>query len=195
MTELIQTALLWGVYYFTHSALASLSVKNFTAQRFSWSATHHRFFYSLSATIGFGLLLFHYFSLRSHHNLFQPSIVSSITGYTMALSGSVIILVSSKAFNLLPFFGFSTGTPPDNTTLYKKGIYSLVRHPLYLGTLLLFWGNWLTSFSTHFLVISSVTSAYVFIGIYFEEKKLLKQFGKDYAVYRSETKMIFPYVL
>jgi protein-S-isoprenylcysteine O-methyltransferase Ste14 len=42
-----------------------------------------------------------------------------------------------------------------------------------------------------FVVFSSLT-IYILIGIYFEERKLLREFGQQYADYKSTTPMLLP---
>jgi protein-S-isoprenylcysteine O-methyltransferase Ste14 len=42
-----------------------------------------------------------------------------------------------------------------------------------------------------FIVYAALT-IYVLVGIYFEERKLLREFGDAYAQYRSMTPMLLP---
>ena len=52
---------------------------------------------------------------------------------------------------------------------------------------------WLTPVLTaSLLVIYTGLSLYIRIGIYFEERKLMREFGEQYAAYRAVTPMLFP---
>ena len=69
-------------------------------------------------------------------------------------------------------------------------LYQVVRHPLYLGLLILFWAA--PTMTLSHLVFSIGMTIYIFIGIHFEEKDLVKQFGQSYLEYKEKTPMVFP---
>jgi protein-S-isoprenylcysteine O-methyltransferase Ste14 len=70
------------------------------------------------------------------------------------------------------------------------GLYRYVRHPLYLGFLLVFWST--PEMSAGRLLFAAGATAYVLVGARFEEKGLLRRFGKDYARYREEAPLLIP---
>ena len=70
------------------------------------------------------------------------------------------------------------------------GLYRSVRHPLYTFSLLILWLSPSVSINS-FVVYASLT-VYVLIGIIFEERKLLREFGQAYADYRVSTPMLIP---
>ena len=69
-------------------------------------------------------------------------------------------------------------------------LYKLVRHPMMLGMLI---GLWVTPYMTlgHF-VLAIGFSVYILVGIYFEERTLIKQLGEEYRDYRDRTPKLFP---
>lgn len=195
MHEIIEVGIAWSVYYALHSILASSKIKQISLNRFSWSSTNYRLFYSIFSVIGFLLLIWHYKTTKASPPLLETNTTFTYISYFLMAVGSIVIMISSKAFKLTSFFGLSNKTQPDSETLYESGVYKLIRHPLYFGTLLAFWGNWLNSFSTTFFTIALVSTFYIFIGISFEEKKLKEQFGDKYKLYTNKTKMIIPFIL
>jgi len=75
-------------------------------------------------------------------------------------------------------------------TLITSGLYQFVRHPLYTFSLLILWFSPRLSLNS-FIVYAALTF-YVLIGIIFEERKLLREFGQEYTNYRSVTPMLIP---
>lgn len=72
------------------------------------------------------------------------------------------------------------------------GLYKYVRHPLYFGVLLVIW---ITPSMTHdHLFFSEVMTAYTLIGIWFEERDLVRRYGEDYVKYQRRTPMLIPFL-
>ncbi len=69
-------------------------------------------------------------------------------------------------------------------------LYRLVRHPLYVGWLVIFWAA--PMMTVAHLVFAIVTTAYILIAIQLEERDLADAFGNDYADYRRRTPMLVP---
>lgn len=77
-----------------------------------------------------------------------------------------------------------------NGKLVITGLYRHMRHPLYTFGLLFIW---LTPMMTvNMLVVYISSTLYIIIGAYFEERKLLREFGDAYAEYQSNTPMLIP---
>jgi protein-S-isoprenylcysteine O-methyltransferase Ste14 len=74
--------------------------------------------------------------------------------------------------------------------LVTRGFYRMVRHPLYTFGLLTLWLS--SSVSLNAFIIYVGLTIYIFVGIYFEERKLLREFGQAYADYQSVTPMLVP---
>jgi methanethiol S-methyltransferase len=80
-------------------------------------------------------------------------------------------------------------------SLQKNGIHKFVRHPLYLATLLLIWGYFLFDPQLHILLSVILLTGYLFIGIQFEERKLIAFYGESYTKYEQEVPALFPKLL
>ena len=66
----------------------------------------------------------------------------------------------------------------------------MTRHPWYLAGLFVLWAGDIDSVS---LVVNVIFSAYLVLGAMLEEKKLVREFGQDYADYQSRVSMLFPF--
>lgn len=90
----------------------------------------------------------------------------------------------------------SLGTIFKNETLATKGIYSRCRHPLYLGSSLLFVGlGLILNDADHLFWYVGVPYILVFFGIAIrkEERFLLGKFGAEFEGYKRATPAVLPY--
>ena len=81
---------------------------------------------------------------------------------------------------------------PDTPTFKTPFLYKLVRHPLYLGFLIVFWAA--PDMTAGHLLFALLNTVYILIGAHFEEKDLLKMFGEQYERYRQNVAMLIPWV-
>lgn len=80
----------------------------------------------------------------------------------------------------------------EEACVIKKGVFKIVRHPIYLGAILLYLGLIVLTFSliSAFIWIL-IIMFYYFISKY-EEKILTKEFGNTYRQYMTEVPMLIP---
>ena len=103
----------------------------------------------------------------------------------------LFLFVAVLQTDLLSFAGLRQLIEEERTgDLITSGLYRTIRHPLYTFSLLILWFSPKMTLNS-FIVYVSLT-LYVLIGIFFEERKLLREFGQAYAEYRSSTPMLLP---
>jgi protein-S-isoprenylcysteine O-methyltransferase Ste14 len=74
-----------------------------------------------------------------------------------------------------------------NTT----GILNYVRHPWYSGAILLVWA--FGTISDVSLISKIILTAYIIIGTFLEERKLIDEIGEKYLEYRKRVPMLIPW--
>jgi methanethiol S-methyltransferase len=71
-----------------------------------------------------------------------------------------------------------------------SGIHRVVRHPWYLGGILIVWAQEL---SLPAILVNAVIVGYFIIGSFLEERKLVREFGNRYREYQQTVSMLFPW--
>ncbi len=111
-------------------------------------------------------------------------------GWMVALA-STFLINHFELFGLQQVFARSTGRELSASTFTTPFLYRYVRHPLYLGILLGLWS--VPVMTAGHLLFSLGATGYIFLGIRFEERDLVAQFGERYRRYRAEVGMLLPY--
>jgi protein-S-isoprenylcysteine O-methyltransferase Ste14 len=77
--------------------------------------------------------------------------------------------------------------------LNTKGMYSIVRHPLYLANILI-WVGWTTLLSISWLIVAAtiVFVVYYLFIMYAEEQFLRRKFGEEYERWHRRTPRLIP---
>jgi protein-S-isoprenylcysteine O-methyltransferase Ste14 len=133
----------------------------------------------------------------------MPALVWSIddplaAGAVRAVSwaGFGLVLLSSFLISHFHLFGVSQGfarllrLDPPEPSFTTPLFYRWFRHPLYVGFILAFWAA--PQMSLGRLLFAAAMTGYILIGIWFEERDLVAQFGTRYLEYRAQVGMLFP---
>ncbi|MBV4357998.1 methyltransferase family protein [Pinibacter aurantiacus] len=86
--------------------------------------------------------------------------------------------------------GKGTLSPADPTKkLVIRGLYKYTRNPMYVGVMLILIGEAIFFASFRLLMYSGIVfSAFTLFVIYFEEPRLKRDFGEEYAEYRKRVR-------
>jgi protein-S-isoprenylcysteine O-methyltransferase Ste14 len=81
----------------------------------------------------------------------------------------------------------SAYTPPPFT---QGGLYRLVRHPLMAGFVIVFWAA--PVMTVGHLLFAAAATGYILIGIWFEERDLVRSLGGTYTAYLASVPALIP---
>ena len=152
---------------------------------------YYRLLYSIFSFVTLLILLIYQYSFTSII-LIQSIFVKYLAVFILVIPGLLIMILSIfKYFRLLSGIR-SLYEPVPPVTLRIDGIHKYVRHPLYTGTLLFTWGLFLIFPFLNNLIAVIIITLYVLVGIKFEEKKLLLEFGNSYKNYSAKVPMLIP---
>jgi methanethiol S-methyltransferase len=112
------------------------------------------------------------------------------------LGGWLLLLYTTFLIDHFDLFGLKQVWRRLSNKTYRApvfrtpSLYKLVRHPLYIGWLTIFWAA--PTMTVAHLVFALVTTAYILVAIRFEEADLVSAFGDTYVDYRARTPMLIP---
>lgn len=193
----ILLATLWIAYCVVHSALISIRVTAGLQRALGNRYRFYRLFYNIfSITTLVPLLIYSYSDRWESNPLFSWEGPVGLVRYVMVALGAVLLLTASRHYNLQQFLGIrqiSRGQAADHRVggggLDTGGVLNVVRHPWYLGVFLLLWAH---NIELRDLVINLVLSAYLVVGAFLEERKLVREFGDRYRDYQRQVSMFIP---
>jgi len=188
MFWLILAVAIWGI---VHSLLASTGIKDLFQRTFgSGFMKSYRLFYNVFAVVSILPVLYLMITLPDDP-LYQVPAPFSYVMRLGQLASVVLLFVAVIQTDVLSFAGVSQLFKEEKTgKLITGGLYRFVRHPLYTFSLLILWLS--PTLSANSLIVYLALTMYILVGIYFEERKLLREFGQEYAEYRSVTPMLIP---
>jgi protein-S-isoprenylcysteine O-methyltransferase Ste14 len=86
-------------------------------------------------------------------------------------------------------FGFE-----KTTELIDRGIYRHIRHPLYASLIYLTWGILFKNPTTGLIMVSVLSTLFLYITSRYDEKECLAYFGDKYREYMTRSKMFVPFI-
>lgn len=197
--DVLLLLLLLGLFGYTHSFLASLKVKEFIKQQFGNAIAFYRLFYNI-------------FSLVSLYLIWEYAPHPSLKIYKLNPPLDYLVLIPQfislvgitwcfKYICLKEFLGlnqierylnkeYSENDLDEKMTFRVEGPYKYSRHPIYFFSIVFL--VFRAEMDLFYLTMLIAFIIYFYIGSVYEEKKLIRIFGKVYEDYQKEVPRIFP---
>jgi protein-S-isoprenylcysteine O-methyltransferase Ste14 len=191
---LIVNLVLMSIFAIQHSVMARPQFKQWWTKFVPPSV--ERTTYVMLASLALILLLWQWRPMPAVlWQIADPRIAMAVTG--LSFLGWLIVLTSTFLINHFELFGLRqvannlVGRPMPTARFRVPLFYNFVRHPIYLGFIIAFWAA--PTMTVGHLLFAAVTTAYIFVGIWLEERDLIDIFGDEYRRYRQRVSMLLPW--
>ena len=185
--------LLLGIFAVQHSMMARQGFKRWWTQYIPKPI--ERSTYVLCTNIALALLFYAWQPMggdiwRVQHPIGQVML------YSIFALGWGLVFLATLLVNHFDLFGMrqvwlSLQNQPYTPLPFKTpALYQHVRHPLYVGWLLVFWAT--PTMTAAHLVFAVTTTIYILMAIHWEEKDLVAIHGQAYEDYQQQVPMLIP---
>ena len=83
----------------------------------------------------------------------------------------------------------------QTSRLVDTGIYKYIRHPLYSSLLFLTWGIFFKNPTVLLLLISVLSTLFLYLTALFDEKDCIRVFGDSYRGYMKRSRRFVPFIV
>lgn len=177
------------VFAVAHSLLALPKVKLFIISGKQTRQKSYRLAYNLISFVLFGWTMSAY---RNTPVLYLIPGIWSLVMYLVQAIFLAILVNCIRQTGMTEFLGLPK-LDTDNSCksrLITDGWYGIVRHPLYLFSMLFLLFNPVVT--SRWLILTIFSFIYFIIGSLIEERRLLREFGDEYRHYRQRVPFIIP---
>lgn len=201
MTEAILILLALLAFGVIHSLTASPLVKHRTR---AWIGTRayegwYRLLYNIFSGITF-LPVLALMALQPGPDVWRAQGVAAGILVSVQVGSLIALALTALQFDVWRFAGVRQAwaylngdplpLPPE--PFVQRGMYGLVRHPLYLFSTLYIWT--FPAMSAAQVAFAAGATLYFVVGARLEERRLAREIGPDYARYRCRVPFLIPFI-
>ncbi len=197
--------LIFFSFAFIHSILVTDTAKRLVASRMGdvFVKSVYRFLFTCLSLLSVLIVIIILIKIPDK-NLITLPVWLKILFHLIQLIGIMFLILPFRSIDIFEYTGIKqilTYLKKRNingdiegikqTGLMTEGIYGVVRHPLYLGGILIFTFN--PHITQNMLTLSILADLYFIIGALIEKKRLKKRFGNVYINYMKDVPMFIPF--
>jgi protein-S-isoprenylcysteine O-methyltransferase Ste14 len=186
----------WVLWCTLHSTLISTTVTDFAKKKLGGGFRFYRLFYNV-VSLATLIPLVYYSHMLREAPVFRWEGSLGIVQIFLLVVSVYLFVAGGKHYSWARFLGISQikagwagRSLADSSTFVVSGIHRIIRHPWYLGGILIVWAQ---DMSASTILTNLVISVYFMIGAVLEERKLVIEFGEEYREYQRSVSMLFPW--
>ena len=195
-TKFIILSLLVIAWCILHSAMISVSVTEYFKKRLGSKFRFYRLFFNLIAILTLIPVALFASSIRTQA-IFHWNGYMRIGQLVVLVIAVLLFFLGGRHYDVRQVLGFKqikdrtlNQAITDTGELDTSGVLGITRHPWYLATILLIWARQL---DVSVIIVNVILTFYLIIGTYLEERKLVREFGEKYLIYRQKVSMLIPF--
>ncbi len=166
-----------------HSAMISNKFISWAQKSTGKHYRFYRIFFNLFALTTF-LPILYYFETLPSETLFHWEGGLRVIQLSFIVVSFYLFIAGARYYDAFQFLGLrQLKSDSNHKTLNESGqldiagLHKIIRHPWYSGSILIIWARHIDSSA---LIQNIIMSAYLIIGTFLEERKLIVEFGKEY---------------
>lgn len=116
--------------------------------------------------------------------------------HAITIAGIVVIVISTfltdhfDLFGLRQVWAYARGVAYVPVPFQERSLYRHVRHPMMVGVAVWLWAT--PTMTVGHLIFAVAMSAYIVVGVTFEERDLARNLGAPYEAYRARVRAFLP---
>lgn len=197
--DLVIIVLLFALFGYGHSLLASNEFKKYLVKNIGDKIAFYRLFYNLSSILFFAAIYF--LAPRPGIKIYDLPFPWDIIVLGLQILSLIGFLWAGSFIDAHEFLGtyqikrylrgkYNSSELDEHSELVIKGPFKMVRHPIYLFSILfLGFRPVMTLFYLTFFICMVL---YFYIGSIYEERKLVEKFGVQYKEYQEQVPRLIP---
>lgn len=185
--------LLLSAFAVQHSVMARPAFKRWLTRLIPESTERSTYVLASNAAM---IALFMGWQPLGHEIWSTSNPVAVVAIYSVFFSGWIVVFIATCLVSHFDLFGLRQvwlnfqGRPYSELKFTMPGPYKLVRHPMYVGWILVFWAT--PTMTAGHLFFALGTTIYILVAIQFEEHDLTNAHGVDYVNYQNNVPMLIP---
>ncbi len=190
---------LFSLFSYLHTLLASKKVKLRIRDKIKDGIAFYRLFYNISSIITF--IIFYTLSPKPDIVIYDLEFPLDLIVFVLQIAALAGFFIAGAQTDIKEFLGISQiirysrnkydiNELDEKQVLTTRGLYKYSRHPLYFFAILFLALR--PAMDLFYLTFLLCMTGYFYIGSFYEEKKLIGNFGDKYLEYQKNVPRIFP---
>ena len=187
---------IWSTWCLLHSVLISRAVTEYLKHRLEEGFRYYRLIYNGLALVTLIPVAMYTYSIQTEP-FFSWEGAWRVIQFVLLSFSFFLFLSGLWHYDALQFLGIrqlkqsnSCSVLTEDCDLDTMGILGILRHPWYVGGMILVWSR---DLDISAVITNLIITTYFVIGTFLEERKLAIQFGETYKAYQKRVSMYFPY--